>query len=129
MRHGRKSNGASGLTARDSYVLTHTPQILSALLRRSNAQHPNDVVDQARQITQAVFDQVNSPRPLPRDIYLLENAPVVLSSLLLRRQSTTPEALVEPTLSIIGRLYDVIHEIDVPAEAMVSTPIDLSSTH
>lgn len=60
-----------------------------------------------------------------RDQYVLNHTPMILSALLMRRQSTNANELVDMAISTCQRIYDVVHEIDIPAEAMTSQPVDL----
>jgi hypothetical protein len=80
----------------------------------------NERVDLAIETAGLIFEATTEEE---RRVYLLENIPTVLSALLLRRGSTAPKELVEPALSTVGRIYDVVHELDVPAEAMTSQPV------
>lgn len=62
-----------------------------------------------------------------RDAYVLQNTPTILAAMLIRRQSTSGNILVDEAISCAQRIWDVVHEMDVPAEAMMSQPVDVAS--
>lgn len=60
-----------------------------------------------------------------RDEYVLQHAPTLLAALMVRRQSTDGNRLVDDAISCAQRIWDIVHEMDVPAEAMMSQPVNL----
>jgi hypothetical protein len=59
-----------------------------------------------------------------KDEYVLQHTPTILAAMMIRRQSTNGNEMVDQAVSVCSRIWDVVHEMDVPAEAMMSQPVD-----
>lgn len=62
-----------------------------------------------------------------RQAYVLQHTPTILAALLIRRNSTKPVEMIDSAMSCAERIYDLVHGIDVPAEAMLSKPVSAPS--
>lgn len=58
-----------------------------------------------------------------REQYVLHYTPTILAGLLVRRDSTPANELVGMAITCAERIYDIVNDVDTPAEAMLSRPV------